>query len=104
MPSPRMYINSAPQIPIPLQIWRIHTVLMASSSIILVTQLWKKARIHLKAIYTSILTLSPSHKIAIDMPQRCSLSKVHFDVLLQHPTLPAPTIVSLTLIFWSTTK
>ncbi|KAG1847128.1 hypothetical protein C8R48DRAFT_421242 [Suillus tomentosus] len=48
-----------------LQIWRSHAVLIAYSSIILVARLWKKPRIHLKAICASILILSPSHKIAI---------------------------------------
>jgi E3 ubiquitin-protein ligase UBR1 len=67
------------------------------------TRLWKKPRIHLKAIYASILTLSHPHKIAIGMPQCCSLSQAHFDVL-QRPTLPASTTVSLTLIFWLTVK
>ncbi|KAG1785263.1 uncharacterized protein HD556DRAFT_1423457, partial [Suillus plorans] len=47
-----------------LQIWRIHAVLIGYSSIILVTRLWKKARIHLKVICASILRFSPSHKIA----------------------------------------
>lgn len=32
------------------------------------TRLWKKPRIHLKAIYASILTLSHPHKIAIGTP------------------------------------
>jgi E3 ubiquitin-protein ligase UBR1 len=67
------------------------------------TRLWKKPRIHLKAIYASILILSHPHKIAVGTPQRFSLSQAHFNVL-QRPTLPASTTVSLTLIYWLTVK
>ncbi|KAG1785265.1 uncharacterized protein HD556DRAFT_1423466 [Suillus plorans] len=67
-------------------IWRIHAVLIGYSSIILVARLWKKARIHLKVIHASRSTLSPSHKIAIAS---------YFTSTYR---------VSLTLIFWFTTK
>ena len=43
------------------------------------TRLWKKPRIHLKAIYASILTLSHPHKIAIGMPHHSLSLKAPFD-------------------------
>jgi E3 ubiquitin-protein ligase UBR1 len=42
------------------------------------TRLWKKPRIHLKAIYASILILSHPHKIAIGTPPCCSLLQALF--------------------------
>lgn len=67
------------------------------------TRLWKKPRIHLKAIYASILTLSHPHKIAIGTSLILLSLRAHLDVL-QLLTLPASIIAWLTLISWLTVK